>query len=75
MSLSDIQEQLDQAFPECQNCVETDGHTYKIKVIGTVFNNLNAVKRQQLVYKAINDLIVDGRVHAVSIQALTPNEV
>jgi len=42
--------------------------------VGEVFEGLNAVKRQQFVYKILNPYIVDGRLHAVSIQTFTPAE-
>lgn len=74
MSLQSIQALLDQDFADCQTSVESDGHTYTVTVISDVFAELNAVKRQQLVYKTLNPLIIDGSVHAVSIKALTPAE-
>jgi len=74
MSLESIQALLDQDFADCETKVETDGHTYTVTVISEQFEGLNAVKRQQQVYKTINPLIMDGSVHAVSIKALTPSE-
>ena len=35
---------------------------------------LRPVRRQQLVYAAVNDLIRDGSLHAINIKALTPAE-
>jgi len=51
-----------------------DGYVKEITGVGEVFEGLNAVKRQQLVYKILNPYIVDGRLHAVSIQTYTPAE-
>ena len=36
--------------------------------------SVRPVRRQQLVYAAVNELIRDGSVHAVNIKALTPDE-
>jgi len=51
-----------------------DGYVKEITGVGEVFEGLNAVKRQQFVYKILNPYIVDGRLHAVSIQTYTPAE-
>lgn len=51
-----------------------DGYVKEITGVGEVFEGLNAVKRQQFVYRILNPYIVDGRLHAVSIQTYTPAE-
>ena len=51
-----------------------DDHRMEIQVVADAFAGLSRVKKQQLVYAAIAELIADGRLHAVSIQALTPAE-
>lgn len=54
--------------------VETDGYHYQVKAVGEVFEGLNAVKRQQLIYACLNEYIIDGTIHAVIIKAFTPAE-
>ena len=49
------------------------GH-YSVRLVSEQFEALNRVKRHQLVYSALNDLIPD-EIHALSIEALTPEDV
>ncbi len=72
MSPEDLQTLLAEKLEKCQVTVESDGHTYHFTVVGDVFEGLNAVKRQQYVYAALNEKIADGSVHAVSIKTYTP---
>ncbi|OUR60485.1 cell division protein BolA [Bermanella sp. 47_1433_sub80_T6] len=72
MSPEDLQTLMSEKLANCQVTVENDGHTYHITVVGEVFEGLNAVKRQQHVYGALNEKIADGSVHAVSIKTYTP---
>lgn len=48
------------------------GH-YSVSVTAAQFENLSKVKRHQLVYAAIQDMIPD-EIHAIQIKALTPQE-
>ncbi len=72
MSPEDVQALLSEKLDQCQVSVEGDGYKYEITVIGDVFEGLNAVKRQQFVYAALNEKIADGSVHAVTIKTYTP---
>lgn len=72
MSPEALQVFLAEKLSDCQVAVESDGHTYHFTVIGDAFEGLNAVKRQQYVYAALNEKIADGSVHAVSIKTYTP---
>ncbi len=46
----------------------------RVRVVSEKFEGLSKVKRSQLVYAALSEPIRDGRLHSVSIQALTPQE-
>ena len=46
---------------------------FSLLVVSDAFAGLNRVQRQRLVFQAVGDLM-DGRVHALQIQALTPDE-
>ena len=50
------------------------GANYDITVVSGLFAEQRAVKRQQTVYGALRDAIASGTIHAVNIQALTPDE-
>jgi len=47
---------------------------YQINVIADIFADLNSVKRQQTVYRIINEHISSGAIHAVSMLLLTKEE-
>lgn len=47
---------------------------YQIAVVADVFAGLNSVKRQQTIYRIINEHISSGAIHAVSMLLLTKEE-
>ncbi len=47
---------------------------YQIQVIADEFSGLNAVKRQQRIYRIINPHISSGEIHAVSMILKTHEE-
>ena len=49
------------------------GH-YRLHIVATAFTGKNTVARHRLIYDAAGDLM-RGAVHALSIRALTPEEV
>ena len=57
-----------------QVAVVVDGNRAEITVISEIFAALTRVQKQQRVYACIEDYIRDGRLHAVTIRALTPEE-
>ena len=73
MSPAEILEVLQTEAPEVTWSV-VDGYVQEIMGVGEAFEGLNAVKRQQYVYKILNPYIVDGSLHAVSIRTFTPAE-
>jgi len=74
MQPEEIKVLLDAHLPGCQVNVAGEGANFQIRVVGPVFESLNAVKRQQAVYAAINEQISAGAIHAVTIQTYTPAE-
>jgi acid stress-induced BolA-like protein IbaG/YrbA len=65
-----IRDQLDGA----EVSVQVEGNRALITVISDVFAPLSRVQKQQKVYACIDQFIADGRLHAVTIRALTPEE-
>ena len=51
-----------------------DGSGMQIVVVSDAFEGMSRVRRQQLVYAAIAELISAGALHAVTIRAATPAE-
>ena len=73
MSSADIQKLLEKEFPNAQVTIE-EGYHNQIEVVSDAFEGVSAVKRQQMVYKPLTDMITGGALHAVNISALTPTE-
>lgn len=74
VEVSDIQTLLENHMPGCEAEVQIDGSHVNLRVVSDRFEGLNTLKKQQLVYGALNHLIADGTVHAVHMQTYTPGE-
>ncbi|MBE0483112.1 MAG: BolA/IbaG family iron-sulfur metabolism protein [Bacterioplanes sp.] len=74
MTPTEILAILQAAEPSVSWAVDGDGYKYEVNAVSDVFTDLNAVKRQQFVYRILNPYIADGRIHAVTIRTLTPAE-
>lgn len=74
MQADDVKQLLQPQLPECDITVVGDGSHFDITVVGDVFDGLNAVKRQQLVYGGLSSAIADGSVHAVNMKTYTNAE-
>jgi acid stress-induced BolA-like protein IbaG/YrbA len=59
---------------DCDVSVSEQGGHYTVTAIGDCFEGLRPVKRQQLVYATLAELISSGAIHAVNIRAMTPSE-
>ncbi len=51
-----------------------DGVHFDAIVIAPQFDGMSKVKRQQLVYQALNHFILDGSLHAIALKTHTPTE-
>jgi len=60
------------AIADATVSVAVDGNRAMIDVVSPVFSDLSRVKKQQLVYACIEDLIASGDLHAVTINADIP---
>ena len=74
MDASQIIIELDAELSDCQVTVEGGDGKYLVTVIGDVFEGLNAVKRQQTIYKILNEHISSGAIHAVTMRLMTVAE-
>ena len=74
MDASQITTELDAQLSDCQVTVEGGDGKYLVTVIGDVFEGLNAVKRQQTIYKILNEHISSGAIHAVTMRLMTVAE-
>lgn len=74
METDEVKALLEGQLADCEIQVEGGGSSFQITVIGALFEGLNAVKKQQCVYAALNEKIADGTIHAVTIKTFTPAE-
>lgn len=74
MESSQIVALLESAFPDCRISVEGGDGKFMVTAVGDAFDGLNAVKRQQAVYRVLNGHISSGAIHAVTMRLSTPAE-
>ena len=74
MQANEVEALVKAQYPAMDVVVETDGYQYQLRAIGSEFEGLNKVKRQQVIYGCLNAHIVDGTIHAVVMQTYTREE-
>ncbi len=74
MTPEQIKSALEASIEDSQVQVSSDGSHVHVVVVSPAFEGLNAVKKQQLVYGALNDAIASGVIHAVHMKTFTPAE-
>lgn len=71
----EIKQLLEAKIEGCSAQVELAGDHLNLVVVSPIFAELNAVKKQQLVYGVLSEYIANGSIHAVNMQTLTPDQV
>jgi acid stress-induced BolA-like protein IbaG/YrbA len=74
MDAQQVKALLEGHLTGCEIEVQGAGNHYDIVVVGDLFAGQRPVRRQQLVYQALNDAIAAGDIHAVNIRTFTPAE-
>nr|WP_055439372.1 BolA/IbaG family iron-sulfur metabolism protein [Pseudidiomarina woesei] len=74
MTSDSIQQRLLDELDVSEVLVKLDGGHANITVVGELFSDLSRVKKQQVVYAPLKELIASGELHAVSIRTYTPTE-
>jgi len=75
MVSSDEIKQLIAAQIEVEHVIaELNGVNINLVVVSHQFDGLNAVKKQQMVYACLSELIAKGDLHAVTMKLFTPGE-
>ena len=74
MNPEKVAELIRAGLPGAQVLVQSPDNThYSARIIAQAFNGKRGIARHQLVYAALGELV--GReIHALSIEALTPEE-
>ena len=74
MIADEVETRVAQAIIPSEVTARGDASRMEVVVISPAFEGVSRVKKQQLVYAAIAELIRDGALHAVTIRAYTPAE-
>lgn len=72
--IEEIKKLIEQEIDTIELRVDGDGSHYQVVVVSEQFEGLRPVKKQQMVYAAVNEHIASGDIHALSIKAYTPAE-
>ncbi len=74
MTPDEIQSLIEKNLPDASATVASDDNThFEATVVSAAFDGKRSLQRHQMVYAAIGDG-VGSEIHALSIQALTPEE-
>lgn len=74
MLVDEIKNAVRAAIPGCEVDVTMEGNHAYLTVVSEAFRGLTPVKKQQLVYSALQETIASGAVHAVHMKTLTPEQ-
>jgi acid stress-induced BolA-like protein IbaG/YrbA len=75
MAPKEIQALIEAGLPDCTATVLSDDEThFEAVVISTAFVDKRPLQRHQMVYRTLGER-VGGEIHALSIKALTPDEL
>ena len=74
MDAATVKAMLQSHLADCEFHVQGEGSNYDVTAIGSMFEGLRPVRKQQLVYGALSENIADGSIHAVNIRTFTPAE-
>jgi len=63
------------SFPDAD--IELKGHSedvnnnkYDLQITSSLFTGLSKVKQHQLVYRVLNEYLISGKIHAISLLTL-----
>ena len=74
MDSDTIKQRIEDGIAAAEVHVQLEGNKCHVIVVSDAFEGVRSVKKQQMVYGCLNDLISSGELHAVTMQTLTPAE-
>lgn len=74
MQPNQIETLIQTGLTPCKVFVEGDGTHFNAIVISPDFAGKTRIQRQQCVYETVKQQLLDGTLHALSIQTFTPEE-
>lgn len=74
ISPSQVETMIQAQMPDSQVQVMTnDGEHYEVIVVSSAFEGKSLVQQHQLVYKAIQQEMLTGAIHAMAVKTYTPD--
>jgi len=74
MQAEEVKQIIERELEGCTVYTTGEGCDFQVVVVGELFAGLSPVKKQQLVYACLADLIASQAIHAVSIKTYTPEQ-
>lgn len=74
MEAEQIAQLINTALQDTQATVTGQSGKFEALVVSQVFAGLSTLERHRKVYAAVSEQLADGRIHALSIKAYTPEE-
>ena len=74
MHADEVKTLLEKNIEDAQVTVEGEGCDFRLTIISSIFSGCLPVKRQQMVYAHLNEMIAAGTIHAITMQTFTPEE-
>ncbi|MBA55800.1 MAG: cell division protein BolA [Pseudomonadales bacterium] len=69
-----IKQRIESGIEGAEVLVRLEGNKCLVAVAAAAFEGMRSVKKQQLVYACLNEMIAGGELHAVSMHTYTPSE-
>jgi len=61
-------------FPGSDIYIEGEDCSFSVTVVAEVFSSMSRLQKQQTVLATVKDQIASGELHAMTVNALTPEE-
>ncbi len=74
MTNNELQIFLEKKLPHATIILEGESCQLTLTVIASFFHQQSELKRQQMIFSHINTLVMDGTIHAISMNLFTPEE-
>ena len=74
MDAQQVENLIQAGMPDAEVTVSGGEGKFEATVVSNAFEGLMPVKRHQLVYATVRELIADGSLHALTIRPLTLEE-
>jgi acid stress-induced BolA-like protein IbaG/YrbA len=75
VSADQVELMIKAELPDAQVQVLTnDGEHYEVTVISSAFEGKRLVQQHQLVYKAVQEDMLSGAIHAMAVKTFTPQD-